>query len=98
MPTGVPSGMLRGKMTAQGTPLTLAPELAVDEVGDPPEEEAGRRRRGDQVREVQERDPLGAGEPGDGDGDADDAAVARHPPSQTRRMANGSEAKLRHPS
>ncbi|MNQ99905.1 hypothetical protein D3C85_1156580 [compost metagenome] len=61
-----------------GNRRLAAPELAVDEVGDAPEQQADGRDRGDQVAQAQRIDLLAVGVEGDGDDDAQEAAVEAH--------------------
>src|SRR6202022_3431234 len=60
--------------------IGLPPEqLAIDEIGDAPEEQSDRDRLGDDVGESENRSPTGAREQNDRDRDAERAAVKRHP-------------------
>src|SRR5690606_27579933 len=73
----------------------LAPEFAVDEVGDASEEQAGGGGADDEIAEVQQGLAVAAGEPGEGEGDADEAAVAGHaavPDAQERERLGEQQA------
>ena len=68
------------KHNAPGQIGRAPPEFAIDEVGDPHEKLAKRRRTADVVENPQERQLVAPSEIDDCDNEADEAAVKRHAP------------------